>query len=103
MSDKTASWRGLALSAAFYAEVVAPMLFACFPALRYGAGLIGWGSEVRSLDLERSQDHNWEPHLQLFLKDQDLAEVGSDVHSCLAQELPHSFGGFPTKLHDTGL
>ena len=48
---------GLALSSAFYTEIVAPILADAYPRLRYSAALIGYGSEVLGYDTARSTDH----------------------------------------------
>ncbi|PYS82501.1 MAG: hypothetical protein DMF67_12580 [Acidobacteria bacterium] len=50
---------GIELSRLFFFEAVKPVLDAEFPRLRYGAALIGTGSEVLGFDTEMSADHHW--------------------------------------------
>ena len=90
--------QGLELSRRFYAEAVRPILERDFPELEHAAALIGWGSEVLGYDDERSQDHAWGPRLQLFVRDLDRAP---DIEGRLADELPHTFAGFPTNFGPT--
>lgn len=55
--------RGLDLSGRCYREVVAPWL----RGVPHSAARIGAGSEVLGFDTERSTDHDWGPHLQVFV------------------------------------
>ena len=50
---------GLTVAGDFFAEVVRPILTTHFPALEYGAALIGPGSEVLGFDTPMSMDHDW--------------------------------------------
>ena len=63
---------GIELSRRYFHEAVEPVLAAAFPALRYGAALIGYGSEVQGFDTAMSTDHNWGPRVLLFLEEADL-------------------------------
>lgn len=74
---------GLELSAAFYAEVVAPQL----RGVQHSAALLGWGSDVLGYDTARSADHGWGPRLQVF----------TDATG-IALDLPDAFGGFPLRF-----
>jgi hypothetical protein len=47
---------GLELSRIFYQYEVKPILDRNFPALRYSAALIGWGSEVLGFDTALSRE-----------------------------------------------
>lgn len=81
--------RGIELNAAFYAEVVAPIL----SPWTHSAGLLGWGSEVLGFDTARSTDHGWGPRLRVFV-------VASDVVSAqaaLEAALPSEFRGWPVR------
>lgn len=87
---------GLHLNAAFYREIVGPLLDDAFPGLRYSAALVGYGSDVLGFDTERSTDHGWGPRLWLFLADSEIAHHRDAVHAMLAQQLPLTFRGYPT-------
>jgi hypothetical protein len=87
--------RGLELSRRFYADAVRPILDRRFPRLEHAAALLGAGSEVQGYDDETSTDHHWGPRVQLFLR--DLAPA-AEIERALAEELPVSFGGFPTNF-----
>ena len=89
---------GLELSRRFYEEVVAPLLAARFPGLRYAAALLGPGSEVLGFDTERSTDHDWGPRLQLFLDAGRHAGTARRSTPMLAERLPATFlGAIPTR------
>ncbi len=81
---------GLQLSAAFYAEVVAPQLVS----VPHAAALLGWGSDVLGYDDVRSTDHGWGPRLQVFT-DRSADEV--------ALRLPERFRGRPVSFGWAGL
>ncbi len=89
---------GIQLSAAFYTEVVRPLLTAALPRLRYSAALLGPGSDVLGYDTARSTDHDWGPRLQLFLPPDGYARVAVALDSLLERELPSTFAGFPTRF-----
>lgn len=80
---------GLVLNAAFYREIVAPLL-ASRP---HAAALLGWGSDVLGYDTPRSTDHGWGPRLQLFVTESEVDAVAEVVHS----GLPTSFQGVPVR------
>jgi hypothetical protein len=90
--------QGLELSRRFYAEAVRPVLERHFPNIDHAAARIGWGSEVLGFDDDTSQDHQWGPRLELFLRDLEPAQVLADR---LARELPTEFAGFPTHFGPT--
>ena len=87
---------GRELSAAFYADVVRPLLARERPGLVYSAALIGTGSEVVGFDTDRSTDHGWGPRLELFLRPRDRA-VAADLVAVLDERLPEMFLGYPVR------
>ena len=114
---------GLRLARGFFTEIVAPIVADVAPGLRYGAALIGPGSEVLGLDSARSTDHDFGPRVLLFLAaDAAHAEDGAepraappttappttappspgDRRAALARELdarlPASYQGFATRF-----
>jgi hypothetical protein len=89
---------GLELNRMFYAEAVRPILEAKFPALRYSAALIGYGSDVLGYDSPRSTDHEWGPRLLLFLGDEDHPTLGKPVSQALSKSLPTTFRGYSTSF-----
>src|SRR5680860_1859979 len=80
----------VALSGAFYAEVVRPLL----AGRPHTAALLGWGSDVLGFDTERSTDHGWGPRLQLFVPAGDVVRVREGVET----GLPDEFRGWPTRF-----
>ena len=97
---------GLELARDFYGTVVRPLLQEEFPGLEHAAALIGPGSDVAGYDTERSTDHDWGPHLQVFLADGggdtgDTGEAGrraATVTAMLADRLPAAFRGYPVRF-----
>jgi hypothetical protein len=87
---------GLELSRRFYQESVRPTLDAAFPGLPHGAALLGRGSEVLGFDDEMSTDHNWEPRVLLFLREDDHARHGDAIGETLRKGLPPRFLDHPT-------
>jgi hypothetical protein len=86
----------LELSAAFYREVVEPLL----AGRPHAAALLGWGSDVLGYDTPRSTDHGWGPRLLVLLPDgQD--PTGWDVR--LDASLPQEFRGWPVRYGWDGL
>ena len=85
---------GLELSRAYYAEVVGPVLTAHLSVVPHAAARLGPGSEVLGFDTDRSTDHDWAPHLQIFVADDDVAGTLAPV---LAELLPSRFHDVPTK------
>jgi len=87
---------GLRLSAAFFDEVVRPLLE---PAIEpYSAGLIGPGSEVLGLDDTRSTDHDWGPRLQVLVSADVTAEEIAVIDALLDQRLPTTFRSWPVRF-----
>jgi len=87
---------GLALAGRFYREAVKPILDEHFPGLRYGAALLGSGSEVLGFDDVMSTDHHWGPRLLLFLQQHDHDRFAGAIRDTLARQLPPEVGGYPT-------
>jgi hypothetical protein len=86
---------GLRLSGQYFLEVVAPLVASAAPGLRYGAALIGSGSEVLGFDTEMSADHGYGPRVVLFLE--PVARPA--VAAALEAGLPAEFEGMPTRFH----
>ncbi len=78
---------GRELSAAFHAEVVAPLL----RGVRHAAALVGRGSDVLGLDDITSTDHLWCPRMHVFV-DADAVER---AQAAIDAGLPATFRGVP--------
>ena len=89
---------GIALSRAYFLEVVRPALAARFPGLPYSAGRLGAGSEVLGLDDAVSRDHDWGLRLSVFVPADRVHEVDRE----LERVLPESFAGLPVRFAFTG-
>jgi hypothetical protein len=94
---------GVQLNEMFYDEIVKPILAQYFPGLTYSAALIGSGSDVLGFDTPRSMDHNWGPHLQLFLSPPDLDRYRDELRECLRQKLPRTFRDFSVNFSQPDL
>jgi len=81
---------GLQLAAAFYAEVIRPLLSDTV----HSAARLGEGSDVLGFDTERSTDHGWGPRLQILVAEGNLREVSGTVEA----GLPESFHGWPVRF-----
>ncbi|CEJ93191.1 hypothetical protein VHEMI08800 [[Torrubiella] hemipterigena] len=84
----------LELCGDFFRQVVKPILDNELPALKYGAALIGPGSEVYGFDTEMSMDHDWGLRVFLFLTDEDASQ-GDAITELLGNKLPTTWEGFP--------
>ena len=80
---------GRELNAAFYRQVIAPLL----GGRPHAAGLLGWGSDVLGYDTARSTDHGFGPRVQVFVGAAEVAEVGKEIDA----GLPESFEGWPVR------
>lgn len=89
---------GIALSRAFFHELVEPVLSARFPGLPYAAGRLGSGSDVLGLDDAVSRDHDWGLRLSLFVHEDSAADVDAE----LERHLPPHFRGLPVRFALTG-
>ncbi len=88
---------GLELSRRFHAELVAPILAAALPGLRYSAARLDFGSDLLGFDTPRSTDHDWGPRLQIFLDPADAERVPA-VLAAIGARLPAAFLGYPTRF-----
>src|SRR5215472_15264088 len=91
---------GIQLNEMFYREAVAPILASAFPALRYSAALIGYGSDVLGFDSERSTDHEWGPRLVIFLGDEDHQRRATSISDVLSAKLPVEFHAYSTNFSE---
>ncbi|MDQ2844911.1 MAG: DUF4037 domain-containing protein, partial [Actinomycetota bacterium] len=85
---------GLDLSAAFYRELIGPLL----AGRPHSAALLGFGSDVLGYDTARSTGHGWGPRLQVFVPGGSTAD--DDIAAILGlvdRGLPASFRGWPTR------
>ncbi len=89
---------GLDLNRMFFQQVVKPLLDKHFPGLKYSAGLLGEGSDVLRFDTPTSMDHNWGPHLRLFLTEEDYKKKRDEIDKMFRHELPYVFMGFSTNF-----
>lgn len=74
-----------------------------FPRLPYAAAVIGGGSEVLGFDDVISSDHDWSPHVTLFLNDDDYTQNSSAINQALSDALPPAFQGYPVSMKTDGL
>jgi hypothetical protein len=79
----------LQLNAAFYGEVVEPLV----RLVPHAAALLGWGSEVLGYDTMRSTDHGWGPRLQVFVN----GDVVDDVRALVEAGVPERFRGWAVR------
>ena len=91
---------GIQLNELFYREAVAPILASAFPALRYSAALVGYGSDVLGFDTERSTDHEWGPRLVIFLTEADNDTLATSIGEVLSARLPSEFHGYSTNFSE---
>jgi len=87
---------GLDLAETLFRDSVEPLLRDRLPGLRYGAALIGEGSEVLGYDTPISSDHHWGPRVQLFLGADDLERHAAAIDELLRHGLPLEVDGYAT-------
>lgn len=87
---------GLELNRRFFQQIVKPLIDKHFPDLKYAAGLVGEGSDVLGFDTPQSMDHNWGPHIRIFLREEEIEAKQPELDKMFRQELPVEFMGFPT-------
>lgn len=100
MDEYQADRSGGEVAAAFHREVVAPLIGAELPRLRYAAARLGSGSDVLGLDDARSRDHDWGLRLTLLVDEADRAAVPA-VTALLDRRLPEEFRGLPVRFPTT--
>lgn len=88
---------GLELSRRFYNLLVAPILQASFPYLKYSAARIGMGSEVQGFEDVLSSDHDYGPCVQIFLAETDFATAAPAMMATFDRLLPPTFEGWPVR------
>ncbi|KAJ6782014.1 hypothetical protein PWT90_05869 [Aphanocladium album] len=89
---------GLSIASDFFTEAVRPILAAHFPALEYGAALVGPGSEVLGFDTPMSMDHDWGLRVFLFLREPDAAALSHRIARVLSHQLPAEFRRYPVAI-----
>jgi hypothetical protein len=89
---------GLKLSRMLYEQAVQPLLAAHFPRLVYSAVRMGAGSDVLGFDTPRSTDHGWGPKIELFLAEEEYADLKDPLDKLFREQLPYEIGGYPTNL-----
>ncbi|MGI8646394.1 MAG: DUF4037 domain-containing protein [Nocardioides sp.] len=89
MNERPPFVPGAELCAAFYGEVLAPVV-----EVPHAAGLVGPGSDVLGYDTARSTDHEWGPRATLLVATEDVEGVRRRVDAAL----PTHFRGWPTAL-----
>ncbi len=89
---------GVELSRRYFHDVVEPVLAREFPALRYSAALIGYGSEVLGFDTPTSTDHNRGPRVLLFFSPEDHGRLEAVIIALLDERIPGTFLGWPTRI-----
>lgn len=87
---------GLDLNRHFFQQVIKPLMDEHFPGLRYSAGVLGEGSDVLRYDNPQSMDHNWGPHMRIFLSQHDYDKKHESISDMFRHKLPFEFMGFPT-------
>lgn len=87
--------QGIALSQAFYDELVRPWLAEVAPGLQHAAALIGYGSELLGFDDEMSRDHNWGPRVHLYVSRADFDAQARALVTAFSRAAPEAFHGEP--------
>ncbi|MCC2631851.1 MAG: hypothetical protein K0S20_550 [Patescibacteria group bacterium] len=98
MANEPQFMPGIDLNRLFFQQVIKPLMDKHFPGLKYAAGIVGEGSDVMRFDTPQSMDHNWGPHMRIFLSEEDLAKNGKAITRMFRKELPLDFMGFPTNF-----
>ena len=88
---------GAELSRTYFERVVEPLVRDHWPGMPCAAARLGSGSDVLGLDDAMSRDHDWGLRLNLLVPDDVVVAV--DDH--LAEQLPASFAGHPTRFATT--
>jgi hypothetical protein len=85
---------GRELCAAFYREVLAPVVD-----VPHSAGLLGPGSDVLGYDTARSTDHDWGPRALILVAEDERQRTRARVE----RVLPATFRGWPVAMGRDGL
>lgn len=85
------------LGAAFYREVVGPLITRELPRLGHAAARLGSGSDVLGLDDPMSRDHDWGLRLTLLVDEADQPAV-RQIRDLLDAGLPARFRGHPVRF-----
>ncbi|CAN7378866.1 DUF4037 domain-containing protein [Terrabacter sp. LjRoot27] len=88
---------GAELSRSYSEQVVEPLVRGRWPGMPCAAASLGSGSDVLGLDDAMSRDHDWGLRLNLLVP-HDLVPAVDDH---LAEQLPESFAGHPTRFATT--
>jgi hypothetical protein len=88
---------GIELNRHFYQQVIKPLLEENYPKLKYAAGILGEGSDVLGFDNPQSIDHNWGPHMRIFLDEKDF-KLCDEISEMFRKRLPVEFMGYPTNF-----
>jgi hypothetical protein len=91
---------GLQISEKFFHDVAEPLIKTKYPNLKFGAGLIGPGSEVLGFDTEMSTDHDWRPRFFVFLSEKDFRTYGKTLEKYLRISLPNEYLGHKIKTEN---
>jgi hypothetical protein len=95
--DKYQFMPGLDLNRLFFQQIIKPLMEEHFPDIQYSAGILGEGSDVLRFDTPQSMDHNWGPHMRIFLREQDFRKR-DEIYEMFRHKLPYEFMGFPTNF-----
>lgn len=85
---------GRDLCAAFYRDVLAPVLD-----VPHSAGLLGPGSDVLGYDTERSTDHDWGPRALILVAEGERQRCRERIRGVL----PATYGGWSVSMGHDGL
>ncbi len=90
--------QGIDLNRLFFQQVIKPLMDEHFPDVPYSAGIIGEGSDVLRFDTPQSMDHNWGPHMRIFLSEYHYRTKKDAIDEMFKKKLPFQFMGFPTNF-----
>lgn len=91
--------KGLDLCEQFFYDIGKPILDKYFPAIKYTAGLIGYGSDVLGFDDETSTDHMWGLRFYLFLNDRDI-KLKREIFNVFTTEFPYEYKGYSVNFSE---
>ncbi len=85
------------LARGYFVDVVQVLLATSVPDIPYAVGRLGSGSDVLGLDDVTSRDHDWGLRLTVLVD----AEHVSRLDDILAERLPMTYAGWPTRFATT--